>query len=187
MCPAMKSTSARRGSAVVVWAMVGGLLLATLFVLGAWLIEPEPLKSRVRHRDLDITELVTPDSLTEDEGRNSQFTPDGSNLVLEQGAWVQVAGDDGTLAQQYSAQRIDPLPDGWMEMQRPRSMMYLDAGRIMTLRGEHGLLNVPNQAIESGTLDGDVVIAMWRRRYGEGDAMPEWRPNTTLERSGLSI
>ena len=161
MCPAMKSTSARRGSAVVVWAMVGGLLLATLFVLGAWLIEPEPLKSRVRHRDLDITELVTPDSLTEDEGRNSQFTPDGSNLVLEQGAWVQVAGDDGTLAQQYSAQRIDPLPDGWMEMQRPRSMMYLDGGRIMTLRGEHGLLNVPNQAIESGTLDGDVVIRLF--------------------------
>ena len=161
MVPARSAQPSRRGSAMVIWVILGGLLLAGVFVLAAWLIEPEPVKTRTRHRDLDITELVVPDRLTDEEGRNSQFTPDGSNLVLEEGAWVQVAGDDGTLAQQYSAQRIDPLPDGWMEMQRPRSMMYLDGGRIMTLRGEHGLLSVPNQAIESGTLDGDVVIRLF--------------------------
>ena len=157
---------ARRGSATVLWVMIGAIVLASLVVMAAWLIEPEPLEARVRHRDLDITELVTPDALTEEERRSSGFKPEGSNIVLEEGAWVQVAGDDGSLAQQYSAQKIDPLPDGWLEMVRPRSMMYMDAGRVMTLRGEHGLLNVPNQAIESGTLDGDVVIRLFIPKDG---------------------
>ncbi|MEC9157503.1 MAG: hypothetical protein VYB77_05190 [Planctomycetota bacterium] len=151
----------RRGLTSVGWAMSAGILLAVLFLVGAWLIEPEPLKQRTRHHDIDITELVVPESLSEEELSDTSLRPDGSNVLLEEGAWVQVAGPDGSLAQQYSAQRIDPLPDGWMEMQRPRSMMYLDSGRVMTLRGEHGLLNVPNQAIESGTLDGDVVIRLF--------------------------
>lgn len=160
------SFAVRRGAASVFLIMFAALVLAFLVLLIAWLIEPEPLKVRSRHRGLDITELVTPGVLTDQERLNSGTTPDGSNIVLEDGAWVQVAGEDGTLAQQYSAQKIDPLPDGWMEMERPRSMMYLDSGRIMTLRGEHGLLSVPNQAIESGTLDGDVVIRLFIPKDG---------------------
>ena len=160
------SSSARRGAASVFLIMLAALVLACLVLLIAWLIEPEPLTVRSRHRGLDITELVTPGTLTEQERRNSGNNPDGSNIILEDGAWVQVAGEDGALAQQYSAQKIDPLPDGWMEMERPRSLMYLDAGRIMTLRGEHGLLSVPNQAIESGTLDGDVVIRLFIPKDG---------------------
>ena len=157
----------RRGAASVFLIMFAALVLAFLVLLIAWLIEPEPLEVRSRHRGLDITELVTPGALTDQERLNSGSTPDGSNIILEDGAWVQVAGEDGSLAQQYSAQKIDPLPDGWMEMERPRSLMYLDAGRIMTLRGEHGLLSVPNQAIESGVLDGDVVIRLF---IPKGDA-----------------
>ena len=35
--------------------------------------------------------------------------------------------------------------------------------------------------------DCDVVMEMRQRRCDAGDVMPEWRPKTTLERSGLSI
>ena len=114
-----------RSDAGVIMIMFAALVLAFLVLLIAWLIEPEPLEVRSRHRGLDITELVTPGALTEQERRNSATSPDGSNIILEDGAWVQVAGEDGALAQQYSAQKIDPLPDGWMEMERSlRSAAY---------------------------------------------------------------
>jgi hypothetical protein len=56
-------------------------------------------------------------------------------------------------------------------------MIYLSGGRIVTLRGERGLVSVPQQAIESGTLEGDVVIRLFVPKDGQPlkveDADPE--------------
>ncbi len=132
-----------------------------------WFIEPEPIERRERHRDVDVTELVTPGSLSQEELEDTNASIESSAIQLEQGAWVQVADDDGELAQQYSADRIDPLPNGLLEMQRPRARIYLGGGRVLVLRGEHGLLDAPQQAIESGRLDGDVVIRLFSPRNGQ--------------------
>lgn len=157
----------RRGSATVAWALGAGILLAIAVVVIGWLIEPEPTEFRKRHRNVDVTDLVTPGELTSEERSRATASPDGSAITLEDGAWVQVADEEGRLAQQYSAERIDPMPDGWLEMARPRAMMFFGDGRVLTMRGEHGLLNVPQQAISSGTLDGDVVIRLFVPRDGQ--------------------
>ena len=83
-----------------------------------------------------------------------------SSSRMEPGSrWPMPAGK---LEQQYSAERIDPLPDGWLQMRRPRAMIYLAGGTHRDLaRRESGLVNVPQQAIESGTLTGDVVIRLF--------------------------
>lgn len=151
----------RRGLSTITWAVSLGVLLAVVVVLIGWLIEPEPTRDRRRHRQLDVTDLVTPEALTDSEREKASTSPESSNVKLEDGAWVQVADATGRLQQQYSAERIDPLPDGWLEMARPRAMIFLEGGKIITLRGEYGLVNVPQQAIQSGTLEGDVVIRIF--------------------------
>lgn len=156
----------RRGAITVLWAILSGVVLAAALLVLVWVIEPEPIERRERHRDVDVTELVTPGSLSEKERTETDTNMESSAIKLEQGAWVQVADDDGGLAQQYSADRIDPLPNGLLEMQRPRARIYLGGGRVLVLRGEHGLLDAPQQAIESGTLDGDVVIRLFSSRNG---------------------
>ncbi len=151
----------------MLWAILSGLVIAAALLVLVWVIEPEPIERRERHRDVDVTELVTPGALSQEEREEADTSMESSAIKLEQGAWVQVADDDGGLAQQYSADRIDPLPNGLLEMQRPRARIYLGGGRVLVLRGEHGLLDAPQQAIESGTLDGDVVIRLFSPRNGE--------------------
>ncbi|MDG2031550.1 MAG: LPS export ABC transporter periplasmic protein LptC [Phycisphaerales bacterium] len=151
----------RRGLSTITWAVMSGVLLSLVVILVGWFMEPEPTRDRRRHRQLDVTDLVTPEALTESERERASTSPESSNVKLEDGAWVQVADSDGRLQQQYSAERIDPLPDGWLQMTRPRAMIFLEGGKVVTLRGEHGLVNVPQQAIQSGTLEGDVVIRIF--------------------------
>ena len=151
----------RRGLSTITWAVSFGVLLAVFVIVVGWLIEPEPTRDRRRHRQFEVTDLVTPEALTDSERQSASTSPENANVKLEDGAWVQVADASGRLEQQYSAERIDPLPDGWLEMSRPRAMIYLEGGKIITLRGENGLVNVPKQAIQSGTLEGDVVIRVF--------------------------
>ena len=157
----------RRGVTSVLWAILCGVLLAVGLMVLVWVIEPEPIERRERHRDVDVSELITPGELSKDEREETNVGLESSSIKLEQGAWVQVADGEGALAQQYSADRIDPLPNGLLQMERPRARIYLGGGRILVLRGEHGLLDAPQQAIESGTLHGDVVIRLFSGTDGE--------------------
>ena len=49
------------------------------------------------------------------------------------------------------------------------------------------VLSTPSDQLGWRCVDCDVVMEMRQRRCDAGDVMPEWRPKTTLERSGLSI
>ena len=182
-----RRTLHRRGVSTITWAVASGVVLAIAVIYVGWLIEPEPTETRRRHRDLDVTDLVTPDALTDAERARATTTPEGSTVKLEDGAWVQVAGPTGTLEQQYSAERIDPLPDGWLKMVRPRAMVYLSGGRIITLRGERGLVSVPQQAIESGTLEGDVVIRLFVPRDGRPVKIEETEPEVIVRTEEASF
>jgi hypothetical protein len=163
-----RSLYLRRGAgSIALIALIVGVLVAVAVVLMAWWLEPEPTRAPRRHRDIDVTELLAPDAPTTEERANASDVSDSASVLLEEGAWVQVADDEGKLKQQYSAERIEPLPDGWLEMERPRAMMYLGGGRVLSLRAEHGLLSAPDQAIESGLLKGDVVIRLFVPQHGE--------------------
>jgi hypothetical protein len=87
---------------------------------------------------------------------------DAQGVSLSQGAWVQVADESGKLAQQYSASRIDPERDKWMRMEQPRAVMYPSGGRMVTMKADKGRMRVPQRAIESGRLEGSVVIRMYK-------------------------
>ncbi len=84
-----------------------------------------------------------------------------SGMRLEKGGWVQVANPDGSLAQQYSATRLDPEPGQWLAMQEPRALFYLENGRVVTLRADEARTYVPQRALERGDFKGNVIAKVF--------------------------
>ncbi|MDA1007431.1 MAG: hypothetical protein O2800_00305 [Planctomycetota bacterium] len=86
---------------------------------------------------------------------------DPSGMRLERGGWVQIARENGTLSQQYSAERIDPEPGQWLAMEQPRAVFYLENGRVLTLRADEGRTFVPHRAMERGDFRGNVIVKLF--------------------------
>jgi hypothetical protein len=142
-----------------------GIGLACALVGVAWLVDrgraPAPRPTRVRERP--VAELVTPAPL-DDRERNGTGPRFGSqeSVRLQSGVWVQVADPAGNLKQQYTASRIDPLPDKRLAMAEPRAVLYGDGGRIVTMRSDSMTARIPKRELESGRLVGNVVIRVYR-------------------------
>ncbi len=77
--------------------------------------------------------MVEPTPLTDDERESARRPGAPGSIALERGAWVQVAGADGQLEQQYSATKLDPEPGAYLSMLEPRAVFYLSDGRVATL------------------------------------------------------
>lgn len=137
------------------------LVLAAGVVVAAWQYDIG-LPHAQRQRTTPIEELVAPRPLSDAERAAAQSRAAGTTVQLEHGAWVQVAGKDGRVAQQYAAERIDPQAGAFMGMTQPRTVFYFDDGRVATLRANTGRVHVPNRALESGMFEGDVVIRLYR-------------------------
>jgi len=109
------------------------------------------------------------------------------NVQIDEKAWVQVAGKDGRLAQQYMAEKFDPQPGAFMAMSEPRTVFYLEDGRVATLRARAGRVYVPNRALESGTFTGDVVIRVFRPAPGVAVDLAKDSPSLILESEQLDF
>ncbi|NCF39958.1 MAG: hypothetical protein GWP75_07565, partial [Planctomycetia bacterium] len=96
-----------------------GVVVAVLIVVVVWRLDQRPERSNLK-RMVDLDRIAVPSTPTEDEFARPAAELDRDVMAsLRDGASVQVAGEDGALAQEYGAVRIDPLPDAWVEMQRP--------------------------------------------------------------------
>ena len=98
------------------------------------------------------------------------------NIELSQGGWVQIAGPDGALAQQYRFDHLDPDPDDlarhWLRMTAPHVQMFLHGGRMVTLTGQTLDAYAPKRALEQGKLLGDVVIRLYEKDPAHPTADP---------------
>ena len=91
-------------------------------------------------------------------------------MSLASGAWIQVADETGRLAQQYNATKLEPLPGSQLSMREPRAMIYLKDGRVLTLASRKGVAYVPRRALESGTLEEDVEVRLFKPK-GDGTSI----------------
>ncbi|MCZ6836697.1 MAG: hypothetical protein O7G85_13045 [Planctomycetota bacterium] len=164
--PAPPPIQMNRGK--VVTLVVCGTILTTLLMVVLMNIQTGTGPVQTPVATDDIKELV-PTKLTSDE-----IEPGGINPVpmLPKGGMIEVARENGTLAQEYRFQRLEPRPEGrpagWLEMVKPFAVMYGSDGQVTTLSSDVALANAPNRALESGTLTGNVVIRLF-----EGE--PGWR------------
>ena len=135
-----------------------------------------------RQRAVPVTELVVPTPLSEQEraGGGPRFGSQES-VRLTEGAWVQVADAKGNLKQQYTAARIDPLPDKRLSMDAPRAVLYGEGGRVVTMRGDAMTARVPRRELESGRLAGNVVIRVYRPRDGRPVDLRTDEPEIVVE------
>ena len=159
-----------------------GMVVAVLVVVVVWRLDQRPEGTNLK-RMVDLDRIAVPSTPTPDEFARPAAELDRDVMAsLRDGASVQVAGEDGALAQEYGAVRIDPLPDAWVEMQRPWARLHPRNGRIVEMRAIAGTMRVPNQAIESGRLEGDVEIRIFEPPVDGGDTPLEDRtPAVTIE------
>jgi len=105
----------------------------------------------------------------------------GLTVELSQGGWVQIAGADGELAQQYRFVHLDPDPEGlethWLRMREPQVQLFLRGGRMVTLTGDRLDAYAPRRSLEQGKLEGDVVITLYEGFTGASGTVDP----TTLE------
>ena len=160
------------------------MLASAALVLAAWMVDRNRTEQRragkVRQRP--VAELVVPSPLSERErdGTGPKFGSQES-VRLERGAWVQVADAQGNLKQQYTASRIDPLPDKRLAMENPRAVLYGEGGRIVTMRSDSMTARVPKRALDSGRLAGNVVIRIYRPKDGRPVDLASDAPDVTVE------
>ncbi|MDZ4754680.1 MAG: LPS export ABC transporter periplasmic protein LptC [Phycisphaerae bacterium] len=143
----------------------GGVLVGAILLLVVSNLDYEP-RTRPESRRIDeAKDLVGPAPLTESERLGRTQSADAIPLMhVEDGAWVQVTDENGRLAQQYSAQSLEPLPDGEMKLTRPKALMFQPDGRVIVLTADRGRARRSGNELESGTLDGNVVIRVFRPR-----------------------
>jgi hypothetical protein len=146
------------------WLWLTAAVTSSAVVLGvAWVLDHE--KGPVANTPTGtgpVTPLV-PSGLTPEErtAASSQIAA-RDPIKLQAGGWVQVAGPDGRLKQQYAASRTDPLPDKRMSMVDPRAVLYGSQGRVVTMRSDTMVARVPKGELESGRLEGNVIIRVYK-------------------------
>ncbi|MBL9147698.1 MAG: hypothetical protein JNM94_03305 [Phycisphaerae bacterium] len=156
--------SVERGRIVLL--TVGGAAVAGVVLFVASQLDDSGSSQRRPSSITDAVDLVNPTPLTEGDKRTGASISGQPLAELERGAWVQVTDGDGRLAQQYSAERVEPLPDRRLSFERPQAIFYREDGRVITLSADRGEARVPSKALESGRLEGNVVIRVFRPEPG---------------------
>ncbi|MBC01770.1 MAG: hypothetical protein CMJ34_00500 [Phycisphaerae bacterium] len=155
------------------YTIAGGVALASLLLLAIWQLGGEDTGDTRRERTVDLERIVIPTVPTRDELADPATSIDRDALAgLREGASVQVADENGRLAQEYGAARIDPLPDSWVEMDRPWARIHGSGGRLVEMQAVEGTMRVPDQALESGRLDGDVRIRLFESGQDPATSAP---------------
>ncbi|MEY5032262.1 MAG: hypothetical protein RL354_1293, partial [Planctomycetota bacterium] len=153
----------RRG---LVFAVPAGALAALVVVAAINFDEGTPPSKR-EGRIKDAQALLAPRLATADELANASGSlSEQTAISLTEGAWVQVADETGRLAQQYSAARLEPQAGSRLRMTEPRARMFQRDGRVMTMSARDGLVSVPKRALESGALEGEVEIRLFKPAGG---------------------
>ncbi len=138
-----------------------GVVSAVVLVAMVWRLD-RTSEPTTRRRLVDLDRIVVPASPTDEELKTPATELDRDTIAsLREGASVQVADERGRLAQEYGAARIDPLPDEWIAMTNPWARFHPSNGRLIEMTARDGTLRVPDRAIESGRLEGDVRIRIY--------------------------
>ena len=143
-----------------------GVVIGVIAIVIASQVGDAPSSAKRTPRIVDAQDVPKPQALTLEEAESGTKPLQADQISLQSGAWVQVADDTGRLEQQYQATRIDPEPDKWLRMESPRANMFPSGGRIITMRADHGRMRVPKRALESGQLEGHVVIQVFKPVQG---------------------
>ncbi|MDG2054896.1 MAG: hypothetical protein P8J86_09330 [Phycisphaerales bacterium] len=147
--------------------LVLGVTIAVVLGLIVVLLDSPPEQMANEDDAVPTIEIKAPSQLTASElVHSNEELMQQMSVDLPSGGWIQIADKKGRLSQQYRTAHLNPnpkgLPMGWMAMDQPEIQIMLGRGRIVTITGNELIANAPNRALESGSIQGDVVIAMYQ-------------------------
>ncbi|MCP4758258.1 MAG: hypothetical protein GY894_09285 [Planctomycetes bacterium] len=144
-----------------------GVIGATISIvlLGIVLLLDRPDSAPTPDEEPSAVELIAPLPLQEDGATAGGMMDPNLSVALPEGGWLQIAGDDGQLSQQYRFTHLNPnpndLPTHWIRMKDPEVELFMTGGRLVTLAGDEADAYAPRRALEEGRLIGNVVIRMF--------------------------
>lgn len=163
----------------LVFAVPAGAL--AVLVLVAALNFDEGATAKHESKLKDAQQILAPRAATAEELKNAPGSLSEQTAIrLADGAWVQVADENGKLSQQYSAARLEPLAASKLRMTEPRARMFMKDGRVLSMSARSGLVHVPRRALESGALDGEVEIRLFKPSEGREVDVLRDRPGITI-------
>ena len=166
----------RRG---LVFAVPAGAL--AVLVLVAALNFDEGATAKHESKLKDAQQILAPRAASAEELKNAPGSLSEQTAIrLADGAWVQVADENGKLSQQYSAARLEPLAASKLRMTEPRARMFMKDGRVLSMSARSGLVHVPRRALESGALDGEVEIRLFKPSEGRAVDVLRDKPGITI-------
>lgn len=166
----------RRG---LVFAVPAGAL--AVLVLVAALNFDEGATAKHESKLKDAQQILAPRAASAEELKNAPGSLSEQTAIrLADGAWVQVADENGKLSQQYSAARLEPLAASKLRMTEPRARMFMKDGRVLSMSARSGLVHVPRRALESGSLDGEVEIRLFKPSEGREVDVLRDKPGITI-------
>lgn len=150
--------SGRRRMALVI---ASGVVVSIILLFVVLQVEsPQPLVQPAP-AIAGAQELIAPTDLQPEDVTGGGFDPERSvDVALPQGMTIEVQEDD-RLAQRYRCSHSDPRPGGWIHMDQPEVELYLSDDRLLVMTGDSALVHIPQRALVSGTLTGNVVIRLF--------------------------
>ena len=134
------------------------LLVALLFA-----ISDESTKESVHVKSDDVIDLLA--SPSQHDKTSADINSTSIGIELPKGGWVQQTDKQGKLVQQYRCDHLDPDPPGlsagWIEMRKPEVELFLGDNKLIRITGNSGIANAPNRILESGEIDGNVIVKMF--------------------------
>lgn len=161
----------RRNTGRTIIVLACAAIIAVLLIVVVFNIETEDAQPARAEGDDDVIELVEPPTeLTEQEERALTGADANLNdtlpLEVPRGGWLQMQDDEGRLAQRFRFTRSEPRPAGkpagWSSLENPEAELFISDDEAIALRGDEALAYVPHQALEEGSITGDVVIELYR-------------------------
>lgn len=123
----------------------------------------------------DAPNMGGPGALTAEELAGESAATDFSQPSgggLPEGGWIQFTDPDDPerLAQRYRFDSLDPNPAGrgagWLELTGPNIEIYLADDRMLSIMGDSALVSAPNDALEEGSITGNVAIRLFETTQG---------------------
>lgn len=122
----------------------------------------------------------------------SVFPADPSDIIdiedTQQGGKMFItmvdSSDPSRIASTLRAQRFEPIGEGRRRLDQPESWIYLKDGRAIRVNADSAtmLMPDPNQAPESGTLQGNIVIRGYDATPSPGEPAPDSQAPTLTAR-----
>ncbi|MDP7069978.1 MAG: hypothetical protein QF561_01360 [Phycisphaerales bacterium] len=157
--------------------LAGAAISVGLLIIVILFDRPDP--SPVQDDSETATDLIAPQPLRDGGPTAGGLMDPNLSVALPEGGWLQIAGPDGSLAQQYRFTHLNPdppdLPTHWIRMKSPEVELFMSGGRLVTLSGDEADAYAPRRALEEGRLIGNVVIRMFEP-VGGAPADPSTTP-----------